>query len=199
MVSDWGLVAAPTEEPLTLDEAKQHCAISQDDDNALLVAYLQAAREAAEQALNRSLLTQTRRLRLSDFVDVIGLPMASPLQSVSSIAYYDEDGALQTLSTAAYVVDTTTEPGRVSLAPNQSWPAVQCGRDLPITVTYVAGWTSAEQVPELVKQGMRFFLASLEMDRLGGTAEAVAARTAAMHTWQMAGPVPWLDLGLCHA
>jgi uncharacterized phiE125 gp8 family phage protein len=75
------------------------------------------------------------------------LPRAAPLQSVTSVKYYDTSGVQQTLSASTYQVDTFSEPGRILLAPNQVWPSVQAGRALAVEVLYVVGWTSADNIP----------------------------------------------------
>jgi hypothetical protein len=48
-------------------------------------------------------------------------------------------------------VDTTSQPGRVVLKPNQSWPSVQVSRGQSVEVIYVTGWTSAEVMPADVR------------------------------------------------
>jgi uncharacterized phiE125 gp8 family phage protein len=186
---------APMQEPLTLDEAKSHCSITQDDDNALVNAYLMAAREAAEQYMGRALFTQTRTLKLSDFADVIWLPYAAPLQSVTSVQYYDADGSQQTLSTTYYEVDTTCEPGRVIRKPDQDWPEVQSDKLMPVTITYVCGWSSVDSIPELIKQGMRLSIASMDQDRTG--IDSSNSRRAAESLWSLAGCVHWREPELC--
>ncbi len=195
--AEWTLVTAPMQEPLTLDEAKSHCSITQDDDNANVNAYLMAARGAAEQYLNRALFTQTWKLQLSDFADVIWLPMAAPLASVTSVQYYATDGTLTTLSSSAYTVDTTSEPGRIVRAPNTAWPAVQAARLVTVIVTYVCGWSSVEDIPELMKQGIRLAIAAADADRTGGAVESAAAMKAAEACWNMAGRIYWREPELC--
>lgn len=186
---DWTLVTGPQVEPLTLDEAKQHASIHQDDDNALIDAYLRAAREAAESHLGRALYTQTWKLELGGFADVMWLPMAAPLQSVTHVKYYDEAGVLQTLAQSYYTVDTTSTPGRVVRAPEQSWPSVQSDRLMPVVITYVCGWSSVDSIPELIKQGLRVYLAGVESDRMDGEAALRAARAC----WDLVGRVEWRE------
>lgn len=199
------LVSEPKLEPLTIAEAKQHCAISQDDENAVLYRYIIAARMAAEQYLGRGLYTQTRKVQAPDFADVIYLPYAAPLQNDSGaspstapvVQYYDTNGTLQTLASSYYTVDTTSLPGRIVRAPNQSWPAVQSDRLVTVIVTYVCGWTSVEAIPELIKQGMRLHIAAADADRVGGTEEAKAGRKAAQSMWNLYGRVFWMDPEPC--
>lgn len=76
----WTQTVAPTLEPLTLTQVKQHARITQTAGDSVLLSYLQTAREQAEAVLGRGLLTQTWQLALPYFPPVIYLPMAAPLQ-----------------------------------------------------------------------------------------------------------------------
>lgn len=186
---DHSLLVAPSSEPLTTTEAKLHASISQSDEDTLIASYIVAARQAAEAYLGRGLFTQTRLCRVSTWADVVWLPMAAPLQSVTHIKYYAEDGTLTTLPSSAYVVDAVSEPGRVVRAPNQTWPTVQAERDMPIEITYVCGWSNVANIPELIKQGLRLHVAASEADRLGSSADAKAALAQAQGYWAAYGPV----------
>jgi uncharacterized phiE125 gp8 family phage protein len=186
---EWALVTGPTIEPISLDEAKLQSAITQDDDNALIASYIRSAREAGQNFLNRAFYTQTWKLQLAGFDDVIWLPMAAPLQSVTSVQYYDTDGNLQTLATSYYDVDTTSEPGRVVRKPNQTYPSVESDRLRPVLITYVCGWSSVDTIPEAIKQGLRVYVSAMEGDRSGTIAEASVR--AAQALWTQAGHVWW--------
>jgi uncharacterized phiE125 gp8 family phage protein len=150
------LVTAPTIEPVSLDEAKAHVRIYANDDDAMLSSLISAARQSAERFMNRAILTQTWDF----FCDLLPcgnepleLPMAAPLQSVTSLKYYDADGTQQTWSSSNYVVSVSKEPGTIRLAYGISWPSVRVRPD-SITVRYVAGWTSAALVPYPIKQAI---------------------------------------------
>lgn len=151
----------PVSEPLSVDEAKSHARIDLSDEDVDVEAAVKASREAGENYTGRGFVTQTWRYQQDVFTSVISLPMAAPLQSVTSVKYYDTAGVQQTLASSTYVVDAMTEPGRIYLAPNKTWPSLQSGRLLAVEVTYVVGWQSAEQVPALIRQGMRKALATV--------------------------------------
>ncbi len=144
---------APESEPISLEEAKDHCHVETDftEDDGKLEAFIAAARESCEARTGRQLVQATYVLRLSGFPcgDVIELDKP-PLVSVTSIAYVDLDGETQTLSTDVYEADPYTTPGRVVLKYGQVWPSVRCQRNAVI-ITFVAGYT---EVPNLLKQGM---------------------------------------------
>lgn len=163
---EWIQTIAPTSEPLSLAEAKLQARIAIDDEDSLLNSYIIAAREAAEGHLGRGLLTQTWKLTLPAFAETIWLPMAAPLQSVTSVKYYDTTGTLTTLAGTVYTVDTTSRPGKIMRAVNQSWPALQGGRlGGLVEITYIVGWTAKDLIPERIKQGMRLYVTAVDADR----------------------------------
>ena len=128
--------------PVTLTDAKQHCRIDIEDDDALINGQLAAAVVRGEQATNRQFAPATWVLKLDAFpgTDTFELPKP-PLLSVSSIQYVDTDGATQTFSSSDYSVDRTSEPGRVVLGFGNSWPSARAQPDA-ITITYLAGYGS---------------------------------------------------------
>lgn len=196
MRCEWALVTGPAQEPLSVAEAKLHLSLTQSDEDGLTLSYLTAGRQAAEQFMSRALFTQTWRMQLEHFADIVWLPMAAPLQSVSSVTYYDGDGTLQTLPTTYYEVDTVSQPGRIVRKPGQSWPTVQCDRLMPVTITYVCGHATTDAIPELVKQGIRLYVGAADTDRQGGI-DSEASRRAAEHCWLMAGQVFWREPQRC--
>ena len=178
--AEWIRTVAPTTEPLTLTEIKAQVVAHQSDDDTILAAYGVVAREEAEGYMNRALFTQTWKLEQSDWADEMRLPMAAPLQSVSSVQYYDAAGTLAALASSAYIVDTTAIPGRVLRAPNQVWPALQADRAMRVVITYVCGWSAAAQIPERIKQGLRVHITASDMDRAGAESEASFAAARAL-------------------
>ncbi len=149
------VTTGPTEEPITLDDAKAHLRVDNDDagENAWITTAIQAAREQVENDTRRALFTQTLRLNLDQFPmsNAILIPRP-PLQSVASITYVDSDGATQTMSSSDYIVDTASEPGRVVLAYGKTWPTAREQAN-SVAVNFVAGWT-AGTMPAAVKQLM---------------------------------------------
>jgi uncharacterized phiE125 gp8 family phage protein len=143
----FGLVTAPTLEPVAIDEAKLDRRMTLVEEDGAVERWIRSARSRIEQYLKRGLLTQTWKLALDEFLDEVPLPMAAPLQSVTTIKYYDASGMQQTLSSSVYQVDTLSEPGRVLLAVNQSWPTIQADRALGVEITYVVGWATVEAIP----------------------------------------------------
>lgn len=181
---EWDLLSPPSEEPLTVEQAKKQARITHDDENALIQSYIVAGRQAAEECLGRGLLTQTWKLTLGTWADQIWLPMAAPLQSVTSVKYWDLNGVLQTLSPTVYTVDVVSRPGRIVRAPQQVWVPLQTDRwSGRVEITYVVGWTAKEQIPERILQGIRSYVGYLDSDREGLDGDGERARRAAEACW----------------
>lgn len=174
---EWTRVTDATAEPLTLAEAKLHLRVDQTDEDSLITDAIVGARQEAEVFLGRALMTQTWRLELSGWADVVWLPMAAPLQSVTSVQYYAADGPLTTLASTTYLVDTTSLPGRLLRAPGQVWPALASDRLMRVIVTYVAGYSLAADVPRPVRDGIAV-LVGARYGRLTGREWAASVETA---------------------
>jgi uncharacterized phiE125 gp8 family phage protein len=180
----WSVTTGPTVEPITVEEAKKQARITDAASDGLIESYIISAREACESFMGRGLLTQTVKAVLEDFANVMPLPLAAPLQSITHIKYYDGDGTLQTLDTSVYDTDTLSRPGAVVLKVGQSWPALHGDRrNGRVEITYVVGWTTPALVPEQVKQGIRMYVTYLDLDRDGMEAGAQNARNAAERCW----------------
>lgn len=148
------VVTPPATEPISLAEARRQVHVAESDttyDNELTLA-IQASREQWESDTDTAVITQTLRLYGWSFYGwSIELPRR-PVQSVTSVLYYDATDTQQTLSTNIYALDT---PARtIRLKDNEVWPTVALNRYDGITVTYVAGYTSASAVPAIWKQAM---------------------------------------------
>lgn len=145
------LVTAAATEPLTLAQAKTQVRVEADDTthNDDLTALIIEARQYIEQRLGRQLITATWDLAFDRFPvgeSEIPIPLP-PLQSITSLKYYDTDGVLQTWSSANYIVSTDgSEGGRIALAPGVSWPAAQL-RPEAVQIRFVAGYGAASAVP----------------------------------------------------
>lgn len=149
------VVTAATVYPVSVAEIKDYLRVTDTYDDALLSDAIKQATAELEIATRRSFLNAT-------FADVyddwpIGYTYSAvthraPLSSVTSIVYSDDNGDSQTWDAANYVVDTTSEPGRIALAENVTLPTLESDADNVVTITYVAGYgATAADVPVLVK------------------------------------------------
>jgi len=164
------VITAPSVEPLELADLKNDLKVDTDltADDALIDALLTAGREWAEGFTNRAFITQTLELTLDTWPagNAIRVPRP-PLQSVSSIKYYDQDDTEYTLSSANYLVDTASEPGRIVLNSGQSWPGTALRPANGVVVRFVAGHgDAASEVPAKVIQAIRLTVGHWYENRL---------------------------------
>lgn len=155
-MATWVRSVAPATEPVTTSEAKAHVRVDISDDDALIGTLITSAREYVEETARRSLVTQTWKLYLDRWpgVDYITLPRP-PLQSVTSVKYTDKDGVQTTWANSNYLVDSDSEPGRIVLAYDVSWPdTVELRPMNPIEVVFVAGYGAAAAAPQRWKQAI---------------------------------------------
>ena len=164
---------APKVEPVTLAEVKSHlrltttaaeaAAYTTEDD--LLDRLITVARVQAEQETGRRFITQTLTYYLKQWPAerFIRIPYP-PLQSaVVTYRLTDDDDYDETLSTAD--VDIASEPGRIILQPNESWPSGTLYTDKPIKVTYICGYGLAVAVPENIKSAILLKISDLYENR----------------------------------
>lgn len=155
------LITAPAIEPVTLKEAKLHLRLTGTDRDALVVMLIKAVTRRAEVITRTALITQTWEETFDYFPSTIRLEK-SPLQSVTSIKYFDVDGVEQTLSDTLYQVDAVSMPSRIIPAYGESWPDLRTEKLNKITIRYVCGFGSeASDVPETVRQWILVRLADL--------------------------------------
>jgi len=148
------VTTAPEAEPISVAEAKAHMRVDAATENDLITALIVAARQSVELWMHRSLITQTLKLTLDGWPAVIHLPRG-PVQSISSIKYYDSAGDQQTLSSDEYQSDLLNNIPRVTTEPTSSWPSTESGRMNSVEINYVAGYgDESADVPGPIKQAM---------------------------------------------
>ena len=157
------IVTAPTVEPITLPEAKQHLRVDVADDDTLITIYIVGAREACEAFIRGKLITQTWEVELDAFPtdnSPILIPV-EPLASVQSVTWADQANNATTMTPGTnYLVDTDHEPGRLVLPPNTAWPGASLWPVSPIKIALTAGFGADEtKVPQLYRLGMFLTLA----------------------------------------
>ena len=150
---DYGLIVktAAAIRPVTIEEAKDHCRITDEVDNHYLDGLIRAATESTEDYTGRAWINRTLQMTLDGFPfgKLIELPR-SPVSSTvgdTVITYTDLDGNTQTLATSIYGVDTTPIVPVVYLKDGESWKTTLGTEPSVVTVQFVAGYGAT---PDLV-------------------------------------------------
>jgi len=183
------LITAPASTPVTLAELKAHCRIEDTDSDTELQIYLDAATEHLDGytgTLGRCIVTQTWELVLDKFPSSAILLELGPLQSVTSVKYYDTDGVEQTVDSANYTVDTASLHGWVVPDAGFSWPSTLDAVNV-VKVRYVAGYTS---VPNPLKHAILLLAGHWFAHRevMGGEAEMPFAVNALIASYRVYFP-----------
>lgn len=173
---DWGVrwftrrTVDPTDLPIDVAYVRDHHlrVASGTAEDALIERLIRAATDACEDATHEALMPQTWALTLSGFpCGEIVLPRP-PLMNVTSFAYVDEDGDPQTLagSPAEYEVVPSGRFAKAKLTPvfDGVWPSTRVQADA-VTVTYQAGYASADVIPERYIQGICLMVGELYKQR----------------------------------
>lgn len=151
------LHTAPADEPITLEQAKEHLHITGTDQDAYILSLVSVARRMCEQKTGRRLVTQTWNVFYDSFCDAlcgrceIWLPI-SPVQSVTHVKYYDTANVLQTWSSSYYQLATGLQP-RLAAVQGYAWPSTYV-RMQAVEIRVVAGYGEPDAVPEDLVQWM---------------------------------------------
>lgn len=175
-VSRATLITGPASEPVTLVQAKKQLEIPQsdpshDDHVALLI---QAAREQWEHDTDSAVIEQTWMVNAECFCDdELYLPKR-PIQSITSVKYYDSTNTQQTLSTSVYQLDAANRAVRLKYL--QIWPTTLDRFDA-VEIKYVCGYDDATAVPAVAKQAILLLIGHYfeNRDMIGNAMSEVVA------------------------
>jgi uncharacterized phiE125 gp8 family phage protein len=169
------LITQPVGEPITLaDNVYSHLRLipegsppSHPDDDYIEEDLIPMARQMLEHELNRAFLNQTWELYLDAFPSGLGIEIPiAPLESITSIKYFDTDGVEQTFNSSKYQVDIKDEPARVQPIKGETWPSEQ-DRYNAVTIKFVAGYGTKDSntLPIPLKQALYLIIGDLYCHR----------------------------------
>lgn len=154
----------PTTEPVNVSDFKLDARWDAADLDSRISAHIKGAREAAEGYQNRAYLTQTIQKSVNSLCGTIELERP-PFQELTSVKYYDVDEVERDFAITNFNIDSISEPARMRLKYGITFPAVSLRTLNPIVITYKAGFTTAEQVPQMVKEAIIMYVSALmELD-----------------------------------
>lgn len=141
-------------EPVTLAEARAHCRVLSTDEDDLITALIIAAREWVENFTGHILVQREVTQRLSCFKRprLFAWPIAD--DATVTATYVDSDGATQALNGARLIFGNGW--AELATAFGSAWPTSYG----PATVTVEAGYATAEDVPQSMKQAILLLVAA---------------------------------------
>lgn len=153
---------APSEEPVTTDDAKLHLKVTDSTEDTYILNLIKTATKLCESDSGLSFITQERTVKLDYFPCEIILPYG-PVVSVDTFTYADSDGATQNMvENTDYYLDTSSELARIK--PVDEWPTTKDKLNA-VNIVYTAGYGAAADVPEVIKQAILMQVASLYENR----------------------------------
>ena len=161
------LITAPTEEPVSIDELKDHCAETDAAFDLYIYELGVAARTYIETTLWRALCTQT----WDQYFDRLDSPMRlrnPPLAAtdpITHVKYTDAAGDQQTVATTVYEAGDVDGVGIVRLKYNQSWPSGARGHADDVVVRFIAGYGAATAVPGPIRHAIKLLVGDLYAHR----------------------------------
>lgn len=190
-ISDGGravLIVPPTDDVVTLAEAKQMLGISGTDQDVIIQAAIYAAvdnLDAASGWLGRALRAQTwelqlrsfddRRVKVAPFNNPLAIPLPyPPLLSIVSVKYFNAAGVDQTLvlGTGFRVLGLGAPLERQAIAPvyNGAWPVARAD-DAAVRIRFICGYDENQNVmPRQLKSAVclavRDLLPLLQRDQM---------------------------------
>lgn len=210
MYASLRVLEPPATEPVTLDLAKQHCRIDNDNDDNLVTMYIGTARVMVENFLNRAIFTQQLQWNVTWAPPPTATPLVpqslivfplnwpplvkrpielprGPTQSVEQIMWgpiYD----MQVADTDDYDVNLLVDPAYVAVKP-QLLPQIP---QQSMSINYTSGYddSDASKVPAPILHGILMQTAWLYEQRGDVSADLCpAVRTLLMpyRLWTFAG------------
>lgn len=130
---------------------KEYLRIDGTDSDNQVAILLKSAREAAESFQNKAYLTQTWELSFDTFPEIPIQVPRPPLQSLVSVKLYNSAGEEVAVDIADFIVDSDSEPGRITFKSGKTWPSITLREINAVKFQFKAGYTEASKVPESVK------------------------------------------------
>ncbi len=157
-MANYKLITPPASYPITVDEVKADRRVTHSVDDTRIAAMIAAATSVAEQLTRRALVQQTWMMTLDIFPSAFTIDK-TPVQSITSLTYFDSQGILQTLAADQYSLDNSSYSGPAYVVPalNVSWPSTR-DQINSVMLTFVAGYAA---VPAEVKAWMLLYVGTM--------------------------------------
>lgn len=147
----------PAKEPILPEEFKEEGRIDYTDHDPLLQHTITEARQWAEEnELQRALITTTVTDKFRLFIGQLELRW-SPVPSITSVSYIDNDGVSQTLADSVYELGDHLGIAVCRLKFNQQWPTTRDQEDA-VTIIYKAGYgDDRDDVPIAIRNALKAY------------------------------------------
>lgn len=150
------LITPPSQEPVSLEEAKLALRVDGDADDAHIQSLIKAARVMAEEYVRRAFVTQTWQLQYDLYApSVVALPRG-PVKEVSFVKVITSDWTETIVAPESYYLSAGQESLIFDAAPMGQIVQVQ----------YVSGYGEPADVPEPIRQGILAHVVGMYENRM---------------------------------
>lgn len=147
------------ENPITLEEIKDHLQIERGETGSdeVLKGLRSASVEMAQNITGRKLMLQDWKVYFDNWPagDSIELPF-TPLSSVATtgIYYTDSTSGSTSFGSTAWSYDAISEPPRIVLENDESWPTDTLHANNPIEIEGTYGYAASSDIPRSIRHAM---------------------------------------------
>lgn len=163
------ILQQPTLEVITIDEVKDQLKIEDNEEDSLLLQYLETATVHAEDYAGIYIRTRPIKFWFDDFPSVDLKLYASPITAITKVEYYDTANVLTEYTLSD--VDFDKFSGKVRPVFGKSWPSVY-ERYNAVGIEATSGFTQAT-LPTPIKQAVLMLVGHFYENR-----EATSSRIA---------------------
>lgn len=146
--------------PVSVESCKLDLKIQHNADDELLEDYIAAACALVggkSGIVGKVLTAETWQLKLRAASGCVVLPL-SPVQSITSITYFDADNISQSLDVDDFALYGDEDSAFIEPKTGINWPSVYSRRDA-ITINFVAGFGAPADVPKNITRAIRLIVA----------------------------------------
>lgn len=138
-------------ELLTLSDIKTHLRLDGNDYDNILTPLIKTSRQIGEKITSRDFIAKRWKTYIDTFPSCEGIELRKcKLASIESIQYYDENNALQTLSSSDYYITDEAFYSSIFIKADKSFPNTY-NRKQAVIITFA---TSYPDFPQALKQAM---------------------------------------------
>ena len=151
------ITTEPTVEPVSVNDLADELRLDDDQNIPSLAILAKAARIAVERATRRALINQTITAVWDCWPksgDWFTLERA-PFSSLTTFQYLNTSKVWTDVTSTYYSTDSVTDPARIFVRADQSWPENKIDEPASVKAVYVAGYgATKESVPDALRQAI---------------------------------------------
>ena len=152
---------AKVESPITLEEIKDHLQIARGEtvEDETLKGLRAASIEMVQNYTGRKLMTQEWKIFYDDwpyekYMELPFTPLSSSGMQSTGIKYTNSTSGSTDFGSTAWSIDYVSEPPRIVLEPDESWPTDILHSNNPIEIEAQFGYAASSDVPQSIKHAM---------------------------------------------